>query len=236
MATVTGYTAERMKQIEDSTVVDGAISADDLLLITRDGTQINAGNVRGPQGVPGPAGDADAVQLATPVGSTVMFGGDTAPQGWLLCDGASYVQANYPALFTEIGTKFGSVDSTHFNVPDLQERMPVGRSGNAPFDVTGNKGGSKDLIVVDHAHPHGHVLSTSGNHKHLFYGLNNMFLVSFVGSQHKLVDGGGGITPVDMDTAGDHTHNVSQDSTHAGSSGLDKNVPPFIVMNFIIRF
>ena len=61
MATVTGYTAERMKQIEDSTVVDGTISADDLILLTCDGTPINAGNVRGPQGVPGPAGDADAV-------------------------------------------------------------------------------------------------------------------------------------------------------------------------------
>lgn len=236
MATVTGYTAERMKQIEDTTVVDGTISADDLILLTRDGTPINAGNVRGPQGVPGPAGDADAVQLATPVGTTVMFGGDTAPAGWLLCDGQSYVQANYPALFTAIGTKFGSVDSTHFNVPDLQQRMVVGKSANVGFDAVGGKGGSADLIVVDHAHPHGHVLSTAGNHKHLFFGLSNAFLVSFVGSQHKLVDAQGGITPADMDDAGNHTHNVSADSTPAGSSGVGKNVPPYVVMNFIIRF
>jgi microcystin-dependent protein len=239
MATVTGYTAERMKEIEDTTVIDGTISADDLILITREGTQINAGNVRGPQGVPGPAGDADAVNLATPVGTVVMFGGSAAPQGWLLCDGTSYVQANYPALFTAIGTSFGSVDTTHFNVPDLQQRMPVGKSGNPGFDTVGGVGGSKDLIVVDHAHPHGHVLSSAGQHKHLFFGLDSAFLVQFIGMNHKLVDvaaGSGGVTNANMDEAGAHTHQVSQDSTPAGQSGVGKNVPPYVVMNFIIRF
>ena len=77
-----------------------------------------------------------------------MFGGDTAPAGWLLCDGTSYVQANYQGLFDVIGTKFGSVDATHFNVPDLQQRMPLGRSGNPGFDTVGAIGGSKDLIVL----------------------------------------------------------------------------------------
>jgi len=55
MATVTGFTAERMLEIENSTVVDGEVQGDNLILQTRDGTPINAGSVRGPQGVPGPA-------------------------------------------------------------------------------------------------------------------------------------------------------------------------------------
>ena len=53
MATITGLTAERMIEMENATVVDGDIVGNDLVLKTRDNTQINAGNVRGPIG---PAG------------------------------------------------------------------------------------------------------------------------------------------------------------------------------------
>lgn len=46
MATVTGYTAQRMKQIEDSTVVDGRITPNQRLVLTqRDGTEIDTGSV-----------------------------------------------------------------------------------------------------------------------------------------------------------------------------------------------
>lgn len=53
MAEITGYTATRMKEIEDTTVVDGDVVVDDLVLIQRNGVQINAGNVRGAQGIQG---------------------------------------------------------------------------------------------------------------------------------------------------------------------------------------
>jgi hypothetical protein len=52
MATVNGYSAARMQQIEDETVVDGHVSGDSLILERRDGTVINAGVVQGPQGDP----------------------------------------------------------------------------------------------------------------------------------------------------------------------------------------
>lgn len=42
--------------------------------------------------------------------------------GWLLCDGSSYLQSDYPALFECLGTKFGG-DETHFNVPDLRGKF-----------------------------------------------------------------------------------------------------------------
>jgi hypothetical protein len=55
VATVTGYTSARMLEIEESTIIDGEIVGSDLILNPRVGTPINAGNVRGPQGVPGTA-------------------------------------------------------------------------------------------------------------------------------------------------------------------------------------
>jgi len=51
---------------------------------------------------------------ATPVGTIVMFGGASAPTGWLLCDGQS--TASYAALAAVVGA----------TVPDLRGRAPIG--------------------------------------------------------------------------------------------------------------
>lgn len=56
MATVTVFTADRMQAIEDGAIVDGDVIGDDLILTTKVGTPINAGNVRGPQGTIGNTG------------------------------------------------------------------------------------------------------------------------------------------------------------------------------------
>lgn len=69
MATVTGLTKDRMVEMENATVIDGDVIGDNLMLTTRGGTQINAGNVRGPQGTngtQGPPGPVNSVndQLA----------------------------------------------------------------------------------------------------------------------------------------------------------------------------
>lgn len=56
MATVTGFTAERMLVIENETIVDAELVGYDLVLTTREGTPINVGNVRGAAGPTGPAG------------------------------------------------------------------------------------------------------------------------------------------------------------------------------------
>jgi hypothetical protein len=53
MTTVSGFTKERMLEIENETVTGGLIVDDDLHLVRRDGTPINAGNVRGPIGPSG---------------------------------------------------------------------------------------------------------------------------------------------------------------------------------------
>lgn len=64
MVAVTGFTAARSKEIEDKAVVDGDVIGDNLVLTTKDGTQIVAGNVRGPQGLPGSPGAPGDLTLA----------------------------------------------------------------------------------------------------------------------------------------------------------------------------
>lgn len=55
MATVTGLTAERMKEIENGILINAYIQGDNLILVTKDNNTINAGNVRG---LPGPSGES----------------------------------------------------------------------------------------------------------------------------------------------------------------------------------
>lgn len=59
MATVTGLTAARMLLIEAMSVVGGFVQGDNLILTQFDGTEINAGSVRGPMGPEGPPGSIE---------------------------------------------------------------------------------------------------------------------------------------------------------------------------------
>lgn len=76
-----------------------------------------------------------------PVGSILPYGGTTAPNGWLLCQGQPISRAIYSELFAVIGTAFGAGDSsTTFNVPDLRETVPVGvGNNNTPTNATHGK-------------------------------------------------------------------------------------------------
>jgi hypothetical protein len=72
MATVTGYTAERMKAIEDASVIDGEIDGSGNLLLTRyDGTTITAGSVVGPAGPPGATGEVSTVAMNAAIAAAV---------------------------------------------------------------------------------------------------------------------------------------------------------------------
>lgn len=77
-------------------------------------------------GTPSPAG----IHYAMPAGAVVPYAGASAPTGFLLCNGASLVRATYPDLFTAIGTTFGSADASHFTLPDMRGRAPVGVGSN----------------------------------------------------------------------------------------------------------
>lgn len=55
------------------------------------------------------------------VGNLIHHGGASAPAGTLACDGSSRLRAAFPDLFNIIGTTWGSVDGTHFTLPNFQD-------------------------------------------------------------------------------------------------------------------
>lgn len=77
MATVTGFTAERMLVIENESVIDGEVVGNNLHLIQRGGVVIDAGNVRGATGAtgatgpPGTNGTNGKDGLGVPAGGTI---------------------------------------------------------------------------------------------------------------------------------------------------------------------
>ncbi len=67
----------------------------------------------------------DEVGLVNPSGVISPYGGDTAPSGWLLCDGAEYngVASGFEDLYAVIAKKFGGGAADLFNVPDLRRHF-----------------------------------------------------------------------------------------------------------------
>jgi Phage Tail Collar Domain len=73
---------------------------------------------------------SDLYEFKLSTGAIVPFGQDTAPSGWLLCDGTIYdgsVGTPYNKLFTVIHQKYGGTGS-QFAVPDLRAHLGSGSS------------------------------------------------------------------------------------------------------------
>lgn len=67
--------------------------------------------------------------VAVPIGTVEYYGGSVAPSGWLVCDGSTISRTTYSALFSAIGTSFGSGDdSTTFNLPNLIDKFAEGHT------------------------------------------------------------------------------------------------------------
>jgi microcystin-dependent protein len=97
-----------------------------------------------------------------PVGTIIAFAGTGTPKGrWRRCSGGSESRSGvYAALFTEIGTTWGSPSGTTFGIPDLRGRSLVGNEG-VPAKAIGTSWGDADPVVAAHTHvmpQHNHVL------------------------------------------------------------------------------
>lgn len=173
-----------------------------------------------------------------PIGMITMFGGSAAPVGWALCNGASKSTTDpaYAALFAVVGYAYGG-SGANFNLPDLRGRFPVGvQSGQAIWDALGEKGGSRDAVVVSHDHPIDHNHPASGSHTHLYEKPLDMGSVTVQSGTGASLTRMGISSGTASDPATVNLDNLTGiDSGSAGVAGTDKNLPPFIAVNYIIR-
>ena len=154
-----------------------------------------------------------SLTVGIPAGAIQMYGGTTAPSGWLICDGSAISRTTYVDLFNVIGTTYGSGDgSTTFNIPNLKGRVPVGLdSSDTSFDTLGETGGSKSL--QEHAH------EVWWGDK--VFGISNS--VAPTGNVWNTI----GLRDASQGTA---LKAISNGSGHSG------NLQPYLVVNYIISY
>lgn len=163
---------------------------------------------------------------SVPVGSYFPFAGSSAPEGFLLCDGSAVSRETYAALFSAIGTAWGSGDgSTTFNVPNMKGRVPVGYDASqAEFDAIAESGGEKTHTLTTNEMP---------GHTHVEKGRGNIVYASVrVGS------GGTWKQLNTVDTAGDSGSQYGYEEVTASSGGdvAHNNLQPYVATHYIIKY
>lgn len=93
--------------------------------------------------------------LLHPSGIVIETAAATAPTGWLICDGSAISRSTFNALFTAIGTTYGTGDgSLTFNIPNAKGRTSIGKDATqTEFAALGQTGGQKDLMAHSHNAP-----------------------------------------------------------------------------------
>ena len=71
-------------------------------------------------------------------GIIIPWSAASLPSGFLECDGSNVSRSTYSALFAVVGTVYGAGDgSSTFGLPDLQNRVCLGKSNNKALASTG---------------------------------------------------------------------------------------------------
>jgi len=167
-----------------------------------------------------------------PTATIVPWSDSSIPSGFLECNGSAVSRSTYANLFAIVGTTYGSGDgSTTFNVPDLQDNVPVGKSGTKnvgstgganTVTKTGNVGGStanatiSEAQLASHSHGSSAVFSPPPGSTPGYYGFNRAFPAPNVGST-----GGGGA----------HSHNMSANFVGDATSVLQH----YLTVTYIIK-
>ena len=164
-----------------------------------------------------------ALATAVPVGVVQMWAGVAAPAGWLLCQGQAVSRTTYAALYAVCGTAYGTGDgSSTFNLPDLRARMPIGLSGSGAFNALGNAGGEENHTLTTEEMP---------SHKHPVTAGTNM---PTLGVWNTNMVAGDSWQSISSTTGNDGNRGIVTTS-NTGGGGAHNNMPPYMVVNFIIR-
>jgi microcystin-dependent protein len=143
-----------------------------------------------------------------PPGTILMFGSDTAPDGYLFCDGQPYLQTDYPELYAVIGTTFGAGGGAgQFQVPQFISYFVKGADSLiGGVEPIGTAGGT-----------------LRGQHSHGIGSLGPLI----TGPANAGNQASGGVANSLTQRA--HTHTVS------GATDAAEVQPQYLCVNFIIK-
>jgi microcystin-dependent protein len=155
------------------------------------------------------------------VGEIRIVGFNFAPAGWAFCNGQTLAISEYSTLYNLIGTTYGGNGQTTFNLPDLQGRIPVHQgTGAGNTLVIGQLSGSETVTLTTNQIPaHTHTLAAS----------------SAGGTQASPASGLWAASTLDEFSTEASANSMAPSTIlSAGGSQPHDNLPPFVVLNFVI--
>jgi microcystin-dependent protein len=198
------------------------------------------------------------LEARVPVGAVNMWVTGTAPSGWFLCQGQEVAIADYSALAGVLGTTYGALTNgsgasgtTHFRLPDLRGRTPMGAGTGAGGGVTSTglpTGGAAltartlggftgDERTPKHTHTNaltGTTTFAKNDHSHI---VSNDYTAPFHGGNGLYYGEGVSITDVGYVGTFGPSGSASVGITNAeAGTGDTANIQPSTVINFIIKF
>jgi microcystin-dependent protein len=179
------------------------------------------------------------------LGEIRLFGGNYAPVGWAVCNGALLSIAQNDALFSLLGTQYGGDGITTFALPNLKVRIAVGTgqispSGGSNNYILGEAAGVQDVTIISTSMPsHTHALMAVNTAATTGDPTNNMIAITNGNNNTDptpypdvnlyttlpLPNGGTTIPNALMDPA---------ELTPAGNSQPHNNMMPYVTVNYII--
>ena len=155
----------------------------------------------------------------------IRIGGfNFAPKGWATCDGQLLPISQNTALFSLLGTNYGGDGKSTYQLPNFQGCAPMhpGQGPGLTDRLVGETGGSQTVTLLQSEIPaHNHLVRSGA--------LADTEALSPAGTSP------GGAPTRPYAAAADGSTTLSPVAiTMAGGGGPHNNMPPYLVMNFII--
>jgi microcystin-dependent protein len=130
------YTAEGSPARERENVLSTPNVGSSFLLIVPSWIDLYAASTEVTMGIEIKTGETfKEIADRTPTGSVIAYCGETAPTGWLICDGMAVSRTTYAELFAVMGVAFGSGDGVNtFDLPDFRGQFLRGWSNGSTID------------------------------------------------------------------------------------------------------
>jgi microcystin-dependent protein len=205
----------------------------------------------------------DTISIRTipivPVGAIMPYAGPASPAGWLTCIGQAISRVDYNALFGVVGVMYGAGNgATTFNLPDCRSRLIVG-AGQSPGlsdrPLTATAGTEGEVLTQAQLAFHDHTFLDQ-NHRHEMIDLQHehgtetlhwtfqptidpeypspppytrYWIRNYANERVAVSERRGSNVAVNL--AGSNIRFAGQ-----GGNQAHNNMPPYISLNYIIKF
>lgn len=183
-----------------------------------------------------------------PTGGILPFAGAVATEGYLLCDGSSYDITKYADLYKVILFTYGGSVAT-FKVPDLRGRLPMGAGTGTGLNASGTGAPTGSAQTARTRGAWGgeetHLLTgaESGTSVHGHTAFQNTHSHQYERGEWVTAGAAGGAvgvwaaTKYSMQWATYTQPGVTVNpSTNADATNRHAVTPPFVVLNYLIKY